>query len=109
MIHSDICSDHILWDGRSVTGIIDWADARISDPAADFGGLIMSYGKRFARHAMEHYHTDDPGLVDRPAEVYLHVGLLGMYEAGIMTENTALERSAIRHIRRAIRGSYPTE
>ena len=41
LVHNDLWAEHILVDLRSggVSGIIDWGDAVIGDPAVDFAGL----------------------------------------------------------------------
>lgn len=48
-IHNDLCPDHILIDPDSgrVTGIIDWTDAALGDPALDFVVLVAWQGWRF--------------------------------------------------------------
>jgi aminoglycoside 2''-phosphotransferase len=107
LIHEDLSADHVLWDGRDLTGVIDWGDACIGDPAYDFGGLVNSYGRKFARDALDSYGSRDPGLVERPAEVYLHVGLLYFLKAGIQFRNRTATRMALRYIERARRGKYP--
>jgi aminoglycoside phosphotransferase (APT) family kinase protein len=61
ILHGDLAPDHLLfdpWQGE-LTGIIDFADVEIGDPAIDFAGL-WDYGERFADEALESYR----GLVD---------------------------------------------
>ena len=56
-IHNDICPDHVLADpgtGR-LTGLIDFGDAMVGDPARDFTGLIG---------------VGDVGFIDRVAASY---------------------------------------
>lgn len=38
--HNDLGIEHVLTDGRRITGIIDWSDAAICDPAYDYGLLL---------------------------------------------------------------------
>jgi aminoglycoside phosphotransferase (APT) family kinase protein len=40
LIHCDFGPDHILMSGDRVTGIIDWSDAEIGDPALDLCWLL---------------------------------------------------------------------
>ena len=48
--HRDLTSDHILeLDGR-ITGIIDWGDACVGDPAFDLTGILMDYGEKAAQY-----------------------------------------------------------
>jgi aminoglycoside phosphotransferase (APT) family kinase protein len=44
--HNDLGIEHILVDPqtREITGVIDWADAAIADPAIDFARLYRDLG-----------------------------------------------------------------
>ena len=62
VVHNDICADHVLVDpatGR-LTGLIDWADMMVGDPALDFVGLIQVGGWDFVRDVLHHYRGE-PG------------------------------------------------
>lgn len=63
LVHGDLTGDHILIDpaSGSLTGVIDWGDAMIGDPAFDFAGLLDSYGEPFTRRVLGHYG----GQIDR--------------------------------------------
>jgi aminoglycoside 2''-phosphotransferase len=54
LIHRDLSSDHILYDSStgSLTGVIDWGDACVGDPAFDLTGLLADYGLAFAKAVM---------------------------------------------------------
>ena len=56
LIHRDLGTEHILHDpaGR-LTGVIDWGDASIGDPAQDFIGVYRTLGADFARRVHAHY------------------------------------------------------
>ncbi len=58
--HNDLGIEHVLVDpvGGTVTGIIDWSDAAIVDPAYDFGLLYRDLGPAALRIALRHYRTD---------------------------------------------------
>jgi aminoglycoside phosphotransferase (APT) family kinase protein len=43
-VHNDLGAEHVLVDGDAITGVIDWTDAAIGDPAADFGRLLRDLG-----------------------------------------------------------------
>jgi macrolide phosphotransferase len=62
LVHNDLWAEHILVDLRSgyVSGIIDWGDAAISDPAIDFAGLYTWYGESWLESVLESY----PGTLD---------------------------------------------
>ncbi|TDQ01466.1 aminoglycoside phosphotransferase (APT) family kinase protein [Labedaea rhizosphaerae] len=42
--HNDLGIEHILVDGTKITGIIDWSDAELTDPAHDFAALYRDLG-----------------------------------------------------------------
>ncbi|MFD5215370.1 aminoglycoside phosphotransferase family protein [Microbacterium sp. NPDC058345] len=48
--HNDLGAEHVLVDdaGR-VTGIVDWADAALADPARDLGSIFRDFGENVAR------------------------------------------------------------
>jgi aminoglycoside 2''-phosphotransferase len=51
--HRDLSADHILWDLRSnrPTGVIDWEDFRMGDPAFDLTGLTGLGRRTLAKFA----------------------------------------------------------
>lgn len=52
LVHADLTEDHLLLDGRGggweMTGLIDWADAEVSDPVYDLVTLWFSICRRDA-------------------------------------------------------------
>jgi aminoglycoside phosphotransferase (APT) family kinase protein len=44
LIHGDLGAEHVLVDGDRITGVIDWGDAAIGDPAVDHGRLMRDLG-----------------------------------------------------------------
>ena len=44
--HNDLGAEHILAsrDSSELTGVIDWSDAAIADPARDIGRLLRDFG-----------------------------------------------------------------
>jgi len=68
LVHNDLWAEHILVDPRSgsVSGIIDWGDAAISDPAVDFAGLFTWYGEKWLEHVLAYYSiTQDTEIISR--------------------------------------------
>jgi aminoglycoside phosphotransferase (APT) family kinase protein len=45
--HADLGAEHILEVDGTLTGIIDWSDAAITDPALDLARLYRDFGPRF--------------------------------------------------------------
>lgn len=44
LIHGDLGAEHVFVDAGRITGVIDWGDAAIGDPALDHGKLMRDFG-----------------------------------------------------------------
>jgi aminoglycoside 2''-phosphotransferase len=57
LIHCDLACEHILCDPEHgiLTGVIDWGDATIGDPALDFIGLHHGHGREFTKDVLTYY------------------------------------------------------
>ncbi|ADB30240.1 aminoglycoside phosphotransferase [Kribbella flavida DSM 17836] len=76
--HNDLGIEHILVSPDAVTGVIDWNDAAITDPAYDFGLLLRDLGPEALRTALARYAHQiggDPELLER-ASYYAVCALL---------------------------------
>ena len=89
LIHRDLGGEHILYDAqrRTITGIIDWEDAGIGDPAQDFTGLLANFGPEFEAQVLAAYGgPPDARLLSRTrfykAVVPFHEVLYGL-DAGL--------------------------
>jgi aminoglycoside 2''-phosphotransferase len=60
LIHRDLGSPHILWDSahQVITGIIDWGDATVGDPAVDLAGILNDFGIDFALKVLDSYRLE---------------------------------------------------
>jgi aminoglycoside 2''-phosphotransferase len=68
LVHNDLWAEHILIDPhtRSASGIIDWGDAAIGDPAVDLAGVYAWHGEQGLRDVLTHYTgTLDPDIIGR--------------------------------------------
>jgi aminoglycoside phosphotransferase (APT) family kinase protein len=63
--HNDLGSEHVLIDAGTVTGVIDWGDAAIVDPAYDFGLLLRDLGSGGFEAALAAYSRPVAGLRER--------------------------------------------
>jgi aminoglycoside phosphotransferase (APT) family kinase protein len=72
--HNDLGIEHVLVDPGTwtVTGIIDWSDAAIVDPAIDFGLLYRDLGPAAAGAAMGSYRTEANDLVTLEARAVFY-------------------------------------
>jgi aminoglycoside phosphotransferase (APT) family kinase protein len=53
IVHADLGPEHLLTDGERLTGVIDWSDATVGDPAIDFAWLLNGSGEAFAYELAE--------------------------------------------------------
>ena len=87
--HNDLGIEHVLIDPAAwtVTGIIDWSDAAIVDPAYDFGLLYRDLGPAALRVAIGRYRTDanDVAALSERAVFYARCSVLEDLEYGIKT------------------------
>jgi aminoglycoside phosphotransferase (APT) family kinase protein len=55
LCHADLGAEHLLSDGQAITGVIDWSDASITDPAIDFARIYRDFGPSALDAALEAY------------------------------------------------------
>jgi len=68
LVHRDLVPEHVLFDPTTghLTGVIDWGDAGIDDPAVDFAGIRRRLGAEFARQTLAAYrHALDATVLRR--------------------------------------------
>ncbi|MEV0156959.1 phosphotransferase [Micromonospora sp. NPDC050686] len=61
LAHADLGAEHILEQDGSITGVIDWSDAAITDPALDFARLYRDFGEDFLLESLRAYGGLDDG------------------------------------------------
>lgn len=54
-VHGDLVGEHVRSDGRTVTGITGWVDAKIADPADDFAWLAVGADPEAFESVLEAY------------------------------------------------------
>jgi aminoglycoside phosphotransferase (APT) family kinase protein len=92
LIHQDLSPEHLLADPQTgrLTGIIDWTDAMLGDPARDFVFLVGWRGWPFTEGVLRHYQVPlDPGFRDRlsfMARLLTPIWLALAYERGTDVE-----------------------
>ncbi|MGP4108565.1 phosphotransferase family protein [Virgibacillus sp. L01] len=55
VIHGDLSASNIICNEGEVTGIIDFTDAQIGDPAFDFAGFYWEFGPEFTKKVLSYY------------------------------------------------------
>jgi aminoglycoside 2''-phosphotransferase len=60
ILHADVSPEHVLIDPDQgeITGVIDWGDLRIGDPARDFIFLYEDWGFDFLVRALDAYERE---------------------------------------------------
>jgi aminoglycoside 2''-phosphotransferase len=87
LIHHDLAGEHILYNTArgTISGIIDWGDTAIGDPAIDFAGLLASYGEDFVERVLSDYQGEvDASFRDR-MRFYLRVMPINTLLFGLST------------------------
>lgn len=69
LVHGDLADEHVLFDKHGgVSGVIDWGDCGICDPATDFAGLYAWIGEDFVRDVLVYYrHAVDASFLRQVA------------------------------------------
>lgn len=87
--HNDLGIEHVLIDQRetTVSGIIDWSDAAVVDPAYDFGLLYRDLGTVALDAAMGSYRTEvnDVSTLRRRAAFYARCSVFEDLAYGLET------------------------
>ena len=78
-IHCDVWHSHIYHDPQSgrITGIIDWGDICLMDPAYDLAGM-WTYGEAFVDEVLTHYPRSDSTIKDRSLTHFKSTMLRGL-------------------------------
>lgn len=74
LLHGDLSPDHILFDetSQTVTGIIDFGDMMIGDPAWDLVFIYEDFGLDFLSRVLTGFHhTDRTAMFNRLFQLYL--------------------------------------
>ncbi len=99
--HMDLGIEHVLVDPatRAVTGIIDWTDAAIGDPAYDLGLILRDLGPAALDAALGALGRDDPGLRER-AGFYARCALIEDLAFGLEHDRPAYVAKSVTAVTR---------
>jgi aminoglycoside 2''-phosphotransferase len=105
LIHDDLACEHILCDlERSVlTGVIDWGDATIGDPAMDLVGLHNCRGREFAERVLARYQGTVDAAFWQRMDFYLCYGPFSELLYGAYSENEQIIAKGIEGLRTMFR------
>jgi aminoglycoside phosphotransferase (APT) family kinase protein len=73
--HNDLGIEHVLVapDSGAITGVIDWSDAALTDPARDFGLVHRDLGPAALAAALTNYPAGDTAALRERAAFYAAV------------------------------------
>lgn len=103
LVHADLGAAHLLAEGDELTGVIDWGDARIGDPALDFAWLLQ---QPFAETVLAAYGDHDPGLPER-ALFYHRLGPWYELHYGLFFDRPEFVESGLVGARSRLPGRLP--
>jgi len=102
LLHHDYDADHVLLDPATgcATGIVDWGDACVGDPAWDFARVWAWQGEDFVSTMMQEYeHPLDEGVWDRVRYPCVWLGLANVAH-GRSTSQAEYVEHGLRCLRR---------
>jgi aminoglycoside phosphotransferase (APT) family kinase protein len=98
LLHADLGPAHILAQGDELTGIIDWGDTRIGDPALDLAWALNGTPAAFADAVLDAYASDDPSL-PRRALFFHRLGPWYELHYGVYFDKPAYVESGLEGVR----------
>jgi len=101
LMHGDLEPQHILCDGGQVTGVIDWTDARVGDPAVDLAWVVHGTDREFADAVLDRYPGGDPTLLER-ARFYYRIVPWHVLIFGVAEGREDLIASGLRGVRKRL-------
>jgi aminoglycoside phosphotransferase (APT) family kinase protein len=106
LLHADLGPAHILSRGDELTGVIDWGDTRIGDPALDFAWALNGAPPAFGEAALAAYASDDPSLRSR-ALFFHRLGPWYHLHYGVHFDQPAYVESGLADVRSRLPGRLP--
>ncbi|TDD63741.1 aminoglycoside phosphotransferase family protein [Jiangella aurantiaca] len=98
--HNDLGAEHVLVDGASISGIIDWTDAAIADPAVDLARLYRDLGPDVAERIVAQYGGDPDAVGRERIAFYARCALLDDIAYGVESGADEYARLGLAHLDR---------
>ena len=98
LVHADLGPEHVLRRGSELTGVLDWSDARIGDPALDLAWTANGTGPRFADALLRAYGGAHAALRER-ALFYHRLGPWHEVLFGLKHDRPELVESGLEGVR----------
>jgi aminoglycoside phosphotransferase (APT) family kinase protein len=99
LVHGDLSGEHLLMDAEGrLSGVIDFADARLTDPALDFAGVLNRFSTRDLEVVRAHYDApQDPTLLER-ARIYIDIVPIYQVTDGYIAAGPAERAQGLRRL-----------
>ncbi|ACQ81145.1 aminoglycoside phosphotransferase [Beutenbergia cavernae DSM 12333] len=102
-VHGDLAAEHVLVDGDRIVGVIDFADARVADPADDLAWLVAAAPEDALEAILEAYalartERGDANLVPR-AQLASELALGRWLLHGLRHDEPAVVEDALAMLR----------
>jgi aminoglycoside phosphotransferase (APT) family kinase protein len=101
LVHADLGPEHVLCADGRITGVIDWTDVKIGDPAIDLAWPLHGLGRAFAARLLSAYGYVDEGLLER-ARFYHLAGPFYEVVYGLEQDRPDLVATGLEGIRRRL-------
>ncbi|SDU83093.1 phosphotransferase family protein [Jiangella alkaliphila] len=99
--HNDLGAEHVLVGGGAITGVIDWTDAAIADPAVDLGRLYRDLGQDVVERIVARYGGDADAVGPERIAFYARCALLEDIAYGVENSGAAeYARLGLAHLDR---------
>jgi aminoglycoside phosphotransferase (APT) family kinase protein len=98
--HNDLGAEHVLVDVRtsSITGVIDWTDAAVTDPAHDFALIYRDLGPEVFELTVSHYEFELDEEDRARVLFYARCALIEDLAYGLSTGPSHYADAALSHI-----------
>ncbi|MEV1172161.1 aminoglycoside phosphotransferase family protein [Nonomuraea sp. NPDC049784] len=98
--HNDLGAEHVLVDASAgtITGIIDWTDAAITDPAHDFALIYRDLGPEVFESTVTHYEFDLDETDRARVLFYARCALIEDLAYGLSTGSRHYADAALNHL-----------
>lgn len=103
LVHRDLGLEHVLVDDSTgrVTGLIDFEDATLGDPAIDLVGVLASLGEHATRDLIRHYGEPAPSW--ERLQFYFWMGSVHAIRYGVETGEPEIIADGINGLRQRLR------
>lgn len=102
MLHADFSREHILVEGESIVGVIDFGDVSWGDPDYDFMYLFLDFGQAFTEELAQRYGHTNIELLMAKVRYFSIVDQIGTILDGVGLALEGQEEAAWSRLRRLL-------